>query len=310
MALPNFLIVGTAKAGTTSLFEYLGQHPDVFVPPVKEPCFFSSGLPSFTHNRTDYENLFAGRTSEKAIGEASTPYIYDPDAAGRIRCLLPDAKIIILLRNPVHRAYSEWMFNAFELGCEPLLFEQALDAEDERAGAAAFRERCTTVHYSSFLYFRAGLYHDQVKRYLDLFGRRQVRVYLFEEFVRDPGAVCRDAFDFLGVNPSFLPTFEAHNVSKRAHSLLLQHLLVQPPGFLFRLYAGLPWRLRVLVHRGARRLFAANLSPWARPQINPKTATALAGRYEASIGPLERLLGRDLSIWKTPDTCARRRLLP
>ncbi|MGQ9662575.1 MAG: sulfotransferase domain-containing protein [Kiritimatiellia bacterium] len=151
MTLPNFLIVGAPKAGTTSLFDYLGQHPEVYTPPVKEPCFFSSGLPAFTHDLAEYEALFAGQTTQTAIGEASTTYLYDPDAARRIHDLLPEARIIIMLRNPAERAYSEWAYNALQLACEPLSFEAALEAEEERAASPAFRAKYTMIHYSSFL---------------------------------------------------------------------------------------------------------------------------------------------------------------
>ena len=110
MTLPNFIIIGAAKAGTTALYEYLGEHPDVFVSPVKETNFFSSGHPIGTQD--EYEAQFAGVRGERAIGEASVQYIASKNAAAQMRDQLPDVKLIAMLRNPADRAFSHYLMQS------------------------------------------------------------------------------------------------------------------------------------------------------------------------------------------------------
>src|SRR3954452_17434204 len=123
MTMPNFLIVGAAKSGTTSLYYYLKQHPQVFVSPVKEPKFFAyegekvvyrgpgdaENNRRLVNNLADYRALFGGANGAKAIGEASPVYLYSPKACERIRHYLPDAKLFVILRDPAERAYPSFL---------------------------------------------------------------------------------------------------------------------------------------------------------------------------------------------------------
>lgn len=217
---PNFFICGAARCGTTSLWEYLRQHPDVYMPPVieqKEPSYFCDlyGYTEWHH----YLYLFHGAGNRKRIGEASTPYLTSPESAGRIKAVIPDAKLIISLRNPVVRAYSlyKWMHRN---GYEKLGFPEALDAEEAwRLDNEDFK-RNNGQYYYNFLYFHSGLFFQQVKRYFDTFGRQQVHVLIFEEFVKSPLEHVREILRFLDVDPSFTPQTAIHNPSAASYPAL------------------------------------------------------------------------------------------
>ncbi len=172
MRKPNFFIVGAAKAGTSSLWKYLNSHPQVFMPRDelhKEPCFFSSFGESMGLDY--YLNLYATASEKQTLcGDASTAHLSDPVSAERIYAFNPDARIIIILRNPADRAYSlyNWMVQeGYEYAGS---FEEALRLENIRA-AKSIPNWFDYGYYWDFMYFRSGLYYQQVKRYLDLFKR-------------------------------------------------------------------------------------------------------------------------------------------
>ena len=179
--IPEFFLVGAAKSGTSSLYMYLTQHPRVFVPPIKEPHFFSDfHHPALAHIDTldKYLALFDDCPENALAGDASTSYLYSRGAPRRIQALQPRARIMAILRNPIDRAYSFYWHNRRDFH-EPLSFEDALEAEpgriEERAGFASH-------------YVRSGMYHDQVRNYIDTFGRDRVRVWLTED-LKDGAAV-------------------------------------------------------------------------------------------------------------------------
>src|SRR3954468_6264414 len=164
MPLPNFLIVGAPKCGTTSLYQYLGQHPEVYMSRLKEPRYFPSfGLVPGTdlvRTRAEYEQLFDGATTERAIGEATPNYLHAPQAAERIVAELPDAKIIVSLRNPADRAYSSYLGRG-RRGVEKRPVQDAVQPGN--------------------YFFDASLYSDALARYFAVFGRRRVKVVLFDD---------------------------------------------------------------------------------------------------------------------------------
>jgi len=207
--LPNFLIIGAQKAGTTSLYEYLRQHPQVYMSPVKEPHFFTyegEARPSadIVTQWSQYLALFAGAQGHHvAIGEASPSYLHAHHAPERIHRYLPDVRLIAILRNPVERAFSNWVHNV-EHGRERLSFPEALAREEER-----MRQGAGYV----FDYRWKGFYAAHLSRYLALFPRDHLRVYLFDELRAKPAWVMRDLFEFLEIDPDFQARLERHNVS-------------------------------------------------------------------------------------------------
>jgi hypothetical protein len=196
MPLPNFLIVGAPKCGTTSLYQYLQQHPDVHMSLLKEPryfpCFGVSPEERVVHNRAEYKQLFDGAKTERAIGEASPNYLHAPEAAERIAAELPDAKIIVSLRNPADRAYSSYL-SRVRRSVEKRPVEDALQPGN--------------------YFFDASLYSDALARYFAIFDRSRVKVLLFDDFSRDTAAVLRDLCAFLDIAPNVaIDTHARHNV--------------------------------------------------------------------------------------------------
>jgi len=296
MTLPNFLVVGAAKSGTTSLYAYLAQHPDVYLCPVKEPCFFSDGNPRLVRTNWEYEALFDTRTSEKAVGEASASYLYDPEAPKKINALINGVKIIIILRNPINRAYSQWGQIFYQLGYEKLSFEEALLVEDTRISLGKFNED-SPFYYGFYHYFHMGLYYEQVKRYFDTFNRERVQIHIFEEFIKDPEKTCKEIFSFIGVDPGFIPLIEKHNMAASFRFGFLHKLLLSPPPILSKVYQALPMRSKLFIYDVARSLFRMNLQDMSRPPMEKSIRDRLMVRYRENIHQLEGLLGRDLSLW-------------
>ena len=286
MTLPNFMIIGVAKAGTTSLYRYLDQHPQVFMCPVKETNFFAyadarGGTwtgegdppdPARFHVKTleAYEALFEGVTDEIAIGEASPLYFRSLTAARRIRECIPDVKLVASLRNPANRAFSGFLMRV-------------------RRGRAAMniRERLTPESH----HVREGFYFNRLKRYFDIFGRHQIKVCIFEEFMEEPAKVVVDLFDFLGVDTNFVPdTTIRHNPAGVPKSRLLSRLFFNST--LMRTAK------RVLpdgMQRMAKRVQRQNLR--APPTFPADLRAELLDFYREDIYKLQVLLDRDLSIW-------------
>ncbi len=193
---PNLFLVGAAKAGTTSVYDQLDRHPSIYMSPIKEPHFFSRIEPSpereafFPHvsDQGEYLALFDRVADERLVGEASTSYLWDEHAAERIRRVAPESSILVMLRDPVERAYSQY-WNDVREGLERRPFPEAL-TEEQRSGAGAWGV--------TSLYIDCGRYADQVTRYLDRFGGR-VLVSFFEDFVADQPGTIAGIHSFLGV---------------------------------------------------------------------------------------------------------------
>jgi hypothetical protein len=293
--LPNFLIIGAAKAGTTSLYSYLAQHPSVFMCPLKEPNFFSyegkeveTAGPLDDEYITDlgtYTRLFEGVTDEVSVGEASVAYLHRRDAPAQIRRHIPDVKLIAVLRDPVDRAYSSFLHLRRE-GKEPLRdFHEAIDAEE-------FRMRANWNPL--FYYTSVGLYGTQLGRYLQHFSREQVRVYLYEDFSANPLGIMRDIFGYLGVDERVTPDVSTkYNVSVLPRSRRLHEFLRSPPGWVRSV-------ARVLLPATARRQTYLRLhrrNTVTAPPLSAESRGWLLPRFEREILAVQSLIGRDLSAW-------------
>jgi hypothetical protein len=190
---PNFLIIGAQKAGTTALYHYLSQHPRIFMSPDKEPRYFANSDDRegvfLYKTRAEYERLFDGVKDETAIGEASTLYMCSPSAPEKISASLPGVKLIAVLRNPIDRAYSQYVFMRRE-GREKRSSFRAVIKEEQRL---------LYENPEKSIYLSRGMYGEQIERYLDNFSMDQLRLYRYENLLRSPGAVLNDMFRFLGV---------------------------------------------------------------------------------------------------------------
>jgi hypothetical protein len=187
MTLPNFLVIGAGKSGTTSLYRYLAQHSDVFMSPVKETNWFAyegqgDSLRYPIRTRDAYERLFEGVAAERAVGEASPQYLKSTVAAERIAAALPGVRLVALLRHPVDRAYSSYLHSL-------------RDALERRGVEEALQPGSR--------YVELGLYHPQLSRYFERFDRSRIKVILYDDLAADPAAVMRDLYAFLGVDESF-----------------------------------------------------------------------------------------------------------
>lgn len=292
MALPNFLIVGAPRSGTTSLYRYLREHPQVFLPSVKEPGFFAEGEARKVTTLEEYARLFE-ETTAKAIGEASVTYLYDPGAAARIRDVLgTGTRILILLRNPVDKTRSLWA-HMTAIGAESLPFEEALAAEEGRLSGAT-RLPAGTLAPTYYAYVARGRYAPQVRRYLETFPRERVRVDLFEEFFENPATAYSGVCDFLDVDKGHSPRFRVYNPSGAAVSRALGILLNRRSRWKEPLKAIVPLAMR----DGALRALNRWNTKGPLPSLE-KEARERAQRYfEEDLRDLEALLGRSLrDVW-------------
>ncbi|MEW6192542.1 MAG: sulfotransferase domain-containing protein [Bacillota bacterium] len=282
---PNFLIVGAAKAGTTSLYHWLKQHPDVFMPYVKEPSFFVQDYGISVWE--EYLSLFEPGRGKKAIGEASTAYLTAPESPRWIRQILGDVKIIILLRNPAQRALSLYAWMVME-GYEWLpAFEYALIEEERRFLNESFRFK-NPEYFWDYMYFRSGLYYEQVKRYIDTFGNELIKIYLFEDLIGYPSKIYSDVCRFLEVSNEFRPIFTPQNPSKIPRFIKLQHLL-----FELKRSGRLPRPLCSSI----QQLITLNVKLGLKPKMPPSLQKKLQEMYRKDIEKLSQLINKDLSHW-------------
>ncbi len=303
MSMPNFLIIGAAKSGTTSLYAYLEQHPQAYLSPKKEPEFFSyegrevdfngpkgeeqanHGIKQHTPaNIEEYRALFRGASDEKAIGEASTMYLYSPQAPSRIKHYIPKVKLIAIFRNPVDRAYSTFSYLTLH-GREPLSeFSQALQEEETR-----IRNKWTWIYH----YKNAGFYYVQLKRYFDMFEQDQIKVYLYEDLRADPLRVIHSVFRFLELDDTFIPNISVrYNPSGVPKSKALSRLTDRSNPVKTVLKPFLPQRIRWRIRAGLQ-----NRNLVERPPLAPEIRRDLIELYREDILKLEDLIGRDLSGW-------------
>jgi hypothetical protein len=311
MTMPNFFVIGAQKAGTTSLYHYLAQHPQIYMSPIKEPCFFNHridacgkvlaekfGNPGQRTSRfsgiEDYRALFRGAREETvAVGEASPPYLYVPGTSERINRYAPEARVIAILRDPVDRAYSAFL-HAVRIGKEPLTdFAHALLQEDERV-----RENW---HYT-FHYRSRGFYYEQLRRYHGVFGREKVGVWLYEDLRKDPVGTAQSIFGFLGVEDAFVPDTSAkHNVSgvprSRGARATIKTMDAIASGFMktFTTESRIYPLLSKMRNRIQGRIVAKP------PTLDPKIRTELIEAYREDVLKLQELIGRDLSAWMTEE---------
>jgi len=301
--LPTFLVAGAAKAGTTSLHDLLGQHPDVFVSPFKEPHFFAfqgrrptmmlpSGRPAGINKLaiTDpqaYRALFAGAGDAKAVGESSASSLYVEAAAGRIAAWNPDMKIVVSLREPVSRAYSSFN-HARRYGIEDCT---------RLTDGFALEEGRIARDYPFLLRYRAmGLYAGQIERLYRHFPAENVLVVLFEDLRDRPHDTLARIFGFLGVDPGAEIDVGVHsNAGHVPDPNNRLHRLINDDGSVVKRVgrAVLPFQVRRRLLGSVRKqLFVAP------PKLDPAERRALYAHFADDVVRLERLIGRDLSAWR------------
>ena len=260
------------------------------MPANKEPSYFvhKYGVGDWD----TYLKLFDAGQSKKVIGEASTPYMSAPESPAWIRRVLGDIRIIILLRNPIERAWSLYCWMVME-GYERLpSLERALVEEERRFADPSFHDH-NPQYFWNYMYFRSGLYSDQVENYLRLFGRDRVRVYLFDDLADRAAEVYADVCRFLGIDPSFAPTLAAQNASKTPRVARVQFRLRR----LRRAVSSRRGSVGALQRSMVSALMAANVRYGRRPGLRPATAEELRVRYTDDVRRLEGVIGRHCAHW-------------
>lgn len=303
MTLPNFLVIGAAKSGTTSLMQYLDQHPEVFMCPVKTQFFDLDRDPTrfcgsnkvserrgfIITKLAEYEALFKAAGEAIAIGETCDVYLSSEEAAQRIHHYIPHVKLIAVLRQPADRAFSAYTHMLRDVK-ETLSFADALAQEPQRI----------TENYSpSWHYRRRGFYYEQIKMYLDLFGPEQLRVYLYDDLCNDVHGLMRDAFQFLGVDPNHqVDNSIRYNVSGLPRSKMVHaiHDLIAKPNRLKALVKTFipTHRIRPIGRRFKNRLRMRNLQ---KPELPAELRQSLTEDFREDILKLQNVLQRDLSMW-------------
>ncbi|MEM9052937.1 MAG: sulfotransferase [Bacteroidota bacterium] len=305
---PNFFVIGVVKGGTTSLYHYLNQHPEVYLPPIKETNHFAAKdisekdfLPGYAqdvsinldryiksgmketihiaHVNEDrhYEGIFSKVNGEEAIGEISNSYMICPSAAKAIHDFNPEAKIIVVLRNPIRRAWSQFLMNLREAKSEAEDFIKEVQ-EDH-----ALNPKGWGVNHQ---YLELGKYAGQLKRYFELFGRDKVLALFFEDYKNDANSVLMEICQFLDIDSSFEFDFsENSNAAALPRSAGLNKFLVK---------SGIMTAAKKLTPKPLRQKLAVALySDKNIPTLSEEDSAWLKDYYADEVKSLSKLLNVD-----------------
>lgn len=304
MILPDFLMIGAAKSGSTSIFHYLDQHPEIYMCPLKDANFFAiknegtrlkfngpsarkKGYAKGVFTLEEYSEKFNDVNGQKAIGESSNLYLYLGESANRIKTYIPDAKLIAVLRQPVDRAYSNFL-HTINLGVEPLDdFTQAVKEEDERVKAD---------WHPFFHYMRGSHYSALLRPYFDSFDRSQIKIYLFDDLRDNPMGMMQDMFEFLGVDSTFEPDLSLRFMATGMPKNKLLHNLITRPNVIKAALRGiLPNGIQRSVRTQMKtRIKNKNL---VKTRLSPELRDEFTEVFREDILELQDLIQRDLTHW-------------
>jgi len=301
--MPDFFIVGAPKCGTSSLFQYLGDNPSIFMPSNKEPHFYASdmytretGLKRRVSEKSEYERMFARATAGQMSGEGSTWYLFSTVAIPQILRDQPDARFIVMLRNPVDMALSLHNHHVRKLYDDIEDFSQAWALNAMRANGENLPPYCPDPKMLD--YREVCRFTPMLERLFNLVPRERVHVIVFEEFVRDPRRAYVDALAFLGAKDDGRTTFEKVNPNRRLRSKRLYELMTYKPFPINLIYPGLKRVANTLGLRPGRAVFKRNVTVEARSNPDPTIMRRLADTFEADIPAAEAVLGRNLDDWR------------
>ena len=284
MTWPNFFIVGATRSGTTSFYEYLQQTSGIFMSSIKEPSFFAPSINRRqpVQNKEDYLELFSKAKVDQPMGEASTRYLIDPKSAELIKNTIPNAKIIILLRNPIDRAFSSYLYYLRRENWE--LFDTILDKSIKST---------LNSDYLLHLIVHGGLYYEQVKRYIDIFGYDSVKILFYEEFIEDIETNFKEILKFLKIDsepPEIIHT--VFNEYKKPKDKISKFIL-SLDDFIWKL--GLKAILPIFPER--KNLEQKFLKASNKPKISEFERLRLMNFYRDDVIKLQKLLKRNIP-WK------------
>jgi hypothetical protein len=307
---PNFFVVGAAKSGTTSIYEYLKLHPEVYMAPIKETHHFSTDIDNtkfrpnyarslnkdlskflesnmeegifhaFVKDRNQYVQLYKNVKDEKAIGEVTNSYLFSEVAAKNIISEFHASKIIMILRNPVDRAFSHYLMD-LRIGYETEDFLSAVKKDMARNPKGWGISNC---------YVEIGMYFEQVKRYMEQIPKDQLRIYFFDDFVKNPEATMKDMFRFLGVKEETTIDFgKKYNPSFIPKNKLISKLNTQK-----RIKDWLKGVLPKSIKSKFKKTFYTDKD---LPKIKPEERKFLNEIFRDDVANLSQLVNRDLSNW-------------
>lgn len=299
---PNLFIVGAAKAGTTSLYYYLKQHPDIFFPNVKEPHYYSKAeshnpsayLPpkkgQFYHTKIIrdqkyYFSLYENAVDYKIAADASPSYLWDLESAQRIHSDCPDAKVLIMLRDPVKRAFSQYLMDLRDGNQQEEDFMKALENDKETIPKVWGR-----VH----LYEEIGLYYNQVKQYLEIF-KSNCKVIIYEDFIKNIRAGLMDIFLFLEVDSGQIENINYHQIhnSYSAPKNKISKFILRYRNKVGLVKSLIPDFLRKRLYRSVL------LKKSRKPEIPTAAKEYLQSIYQEDIERLKALLNNNLEVWRS-----------
>ena len=291
---PNLLIVGAAKSGTTSLHNYLKQHPDFFMTDHKEPHFLINNeigvkrVHKAVTNLSDYQKMFEGSSEYKYRGESSVMYLPFPDIAIRNikKYLNKDVKIIIMLRNPVERAFAGYLHNVRYNTSENLSFEEAIEKSEER-----YHDNNSTTPDTRYLHI--GMYYEQVKKFKDEFGEN-VHVIIYDDYVDDINKSIDAVFNFLGVKSILVDTTQRYMVGGWVFKkTFLRKILIADNSFKSIIKSLVP---SVKIRESIRKIIMY-FGTSKTPELSNEMKLMLLDYYSEDIESLSSLLGKNLNYW-------------
>jgi len=284
---PNFFIVGASKAGTSSLYAYLNNIPGIFMSSVKEPNFLSSANIKDRsvfqiRNEKEYLDLFKNVKNEKIIGEASPHYLSDPESPRRIYQVSPRAKILISLRDPVERAFSHYLMYV-RSGWIKSTFQEVVNT---------FFEDKNRVPEN--IVVGRGIYYDPIKRYLDLFGQKHIKILVFEEFIENPKSTIEEILKFLDLKYE-IKNFQVQVYNKYGAP---RDALT---AYVFR-NKSIKFMAEKLISASSRKFLKERflLKQQSKPEMDKSDKEKLIKFYRDDVVKIKTLLGRDLP-WKNFD---------
>lgn len=295
LVLPNLILIGAQKSGSTAVYDWLSQHPDIYGNPAMKdfpffckPEYFDKGLDWFASH-------FKGHRDEPIVLHGYVHYLFLADeVAQRLKDFNPDLKLIVLLRNPVERAFSGYL-QARKTGNEHTAsFEDAITA-DQAGSLHTLRDKVDRSYLSH------GLYARQLEAYFRYFPREQIHLELYDAVRSEPAECCARLFRFIGVDPEFRPQLRRKNVYGKPRIAALERAVQKglPRGLVHKL---IPLSLRTRLRQALRTV---NTVPTDKPVMNPATRSQLADFYRDEITRLESLTGIDLQSWQAADPATK-----
>jgi hypothetical protein len=303
VALPDFFIAGVPKAGTTALHAALARHPALYMSAVKEPKFFLTDGPPPTQGgpgdaktyrehvwqRADYEALFEPAVAGQLRGESTPFYLHNREAHRRIRAQIPDAKLIVVLRDPVERAHSNWTH----------LWSAGLDPVDDVVRACAEEERRVAAGWAEFWqYTGLGRYGEQLRDLYQVFPREQVLVFRYRALVEDPVQALDKVCAFLGVPTGVLTELPRENVTAHPDHTRRHRAVARTLRAGHAVTAALPGHAGSGLIYHLERILQRDAAP--RRPLTWQQRRALLPRFEADIRLLESVTGEDFGDWLAP----------